>query len=142
MTSNVNTSVDVNQKSEIKYKEEDKAKLYEENMILMSKFKTEEEEVRYFISIFVIIIKKNNRLLEVKAQETAELIEQFSTTVMEQHETIGEISMNLEDTQFHLEKGNKYLDKTIEYNSNSRFVMFVYTMLMTFSVLFLNWYNR
>lgn len=142
MTSNVNTSVDVNQKSEIKYKEEDKAKLYEENMILMSKFKTEEEEVRYFISIFVIIIKKNNRLLEVKAQETAELIEQFSTTVMEQHETIGEISMNLEDTQFHLEKGNKYLEKTIEYNSNSRFVMFVYTMLMTFSVLFLNWYNR
>lgn len=80
--------------------------------------------------------------MEVKAQETAELIEQFSTTVMEQHETIGEIAMNLEDTQFNLEKGNKYLDKTIEYNSNSRFVMFVYTMLMTFSMLFLNWYNR
>lgn len=60
---------------------------------------------------------------------------------MEQHQQLEDIGNILEDTQINMDKGNKYLDKTIESNMSSRRIMFTFLILMSFSLLFLNWYS-
>ncbi|XP_078160641.1 syntaxin-81-like [Carex rostrata] len=78
---------------------------------------------------------------ERKMMEMSALNHLISTHVQQQAQQIEQLYLQAVETTNNVEKGNKELSQAIQRNSSSRTFLVLFFVVLTFSVLFLDWYS-
>ncbi|KAL6290131.1 hypothetical protein ACE6H2_007641 [Prunus campanulata] len=78
---------------------------------------------------------------ETKMVEMSALNHLMSTHVLQQAQQIEQLYDQAVEATKNVELGNKEISKAIQRNSSSRTFLLLFIVLLTFSVLFLDWYN-
>ncbi|MQL75187.1 hypothetical protein Taro_007575 [Colocasia esculenta] len=78
---------------------------------------------------------------ETKMVEMSALNHLMSTHVLQQAQQIEHLYEQAIEATKNVESGNKELSQTIQRNSSSRTFLLLFLFILTFSVLFLDWYN-
>ncbi|GAB2211146.1 hypothetical protein Droror1_Dr00016438 [Drosera rotundifolia] len=78
---------------------------------------------------------------ETKVLEISALNHMLSTNVLQQAQTIELLYEQAVEATRNVELGNKELSQAIQRNSSSRTFLVLFLFVLTFSVLFLDWYS-
>jgi syntaxin 18 len=100
--------------------------LQEENAQMFSKFQTAKDSVK---------------LIEHKVVRIAELQEMFTEKVLQQKEDIDLLSATAVSSTENVKDGNEELRKAIQNQASIRVYILFFLLMMSFSLLFLDWYN-
>lgn len=79
--------------------------------------------------------------IQSKVIKIAELQEVFTEKVMEQSDEIERISTTLVGTTENLKDANVQIRQAIQSNASLRIYLLFFLLVMSFSLLFLDWYN-
>ncbi|CAN6268647.1 unnamed protein product [Urochloa humidicola] len=79
---------------------------------------------------------------ETKMMEMSALNHLMSTHVLQQAQQIQYLYDQAVEATNNVERGNKELSQAIQRNSSSRTFLLLFFFVLTFSVLFLDWYNN
>lgn len=81
------------------------------------------------------------RDIQSKVIKIAELQEVFTEKVLEQNDEIERISTTLVGTTENLKDANVQIRQAIQSNASLRIYILFFLLVMSFSLLFLDWYN-
>ncbi|KAK9506161.1 hypothetical protein O3M35_008146 [Rhynocoris fuscipes] len=81
------------------------------------------------------------RTIQSKVVKIAELQEVFTEKVLEQNEEIERISTTIVGTTENLKDANSQIRQAIQNNASLRVYILFFLIVMSFSLLFLDWYN-
>lgn len=90
----------------------------------------------------LISLKDTVQQIETKVVKIAELQEIFTEKVLQQKDDIDLISSNAIATTENIKDGNEELRKAIQRNASIRVYILFFLLVMSFSLLFLDWYNE
>ncbi|PQP92868.1 syntaxin-81 isoform X2 [Prunus yedoensis var. nudiflora] len=104
------------------------------------------DKVAYCCSWYAMQVGLTNLLdavqqTETKMVEMSALNHLMSTHVLQQAQQIEQLYDQAVEATKNVELGNKEISKAIQRNSGSRTFLLLFIVLLTFSVLFLDWYN-
>ena len=89
----------------------------------------------------LISLKDNVQQIQSKVVKIAELQEVFTEKVLQQKDDIDLIADNAVATTENVKDGNEELRKAIQRNASIRVYILFFLIVMSFSLLFLDWYN-
>lgn len=81
------------------------------------------------------------RNIQSKVVKIAQLQEVFTEKVLQQNEEIERISTTLVGTTENLKDANTHIRQAIQSNASLRIYILFFLIVMSFSLLFLDWYN-
>uniref|UniRef100_A0A0A9Z5K9 Syntaxin-18 n=1 Tax=Lygus hesperus TaxID=30085 RepID=A0A0A9Z5K9_LYGHE len=116
------------------YNYEDEAPLSEEELQM---FQMENDQLYNELNSLNDEVKS----IQSKVVKIAELQEVFTEKVLEQNEDIERISSTLVGTTENLKDANSQIRKAIQSNASFRIYVLFFILMMSFCLLFLDWYN-
>ena len=99
----------------------------------------EEENEKMYEDL--ISLKDDVQQIESKVVKIAELQQIFTEKVLQQKDDIDTISGNAVATTENVKDGNEELRKAIQRNASIRVYILFFLIVMSFTLLFLDWYN-
>lgn len=89
----------------------------------------------------LVSLEDNVQQIETKVVKIAQLQEIFTEKVLEQKADIFNVASNAVASTENLKDGNEELRKAIQRNASIRVYILFFLLVMSFSLLFLDWYN-
>lgn len=90
----------------------------------------------------LVSLKDSVQQIESKVVRIAELQDIFTEKVLQQRDDIDLIASNATATTENVKDGNEELRKAIQRNASIRVYILFFLLVMSFSLLFLDWYNE
>ena len=90
----------------------------------------------------LVCLKDNVQQIQTKVVKIAELQEIFTEKVLQQKDDIDQIAASAVATTENIKDGNEELRKAIQRNASIRVYILFFLIVMSFSLLFLDWYNE
>lgn len=87
-------------------------------------------------------LKDDIQQIETKVVKIAELQEIFTEKVLQQRDDINNIAANAVATTENVKDGNEEIRKAIQRNASVRVYVLFFLLVMSFTLLFLDWYNE
>ena len=93
--------------------------------------------------LFVKLSRTHNEIKKIETQmnEIKRLQDTFAEKVLEQEVEIEQISIKTMNTIDNLEAANDFIRQAIQNSASRRVVMLFCLIVLTFTLLFLDWYN-
>jgi len=87
-------------------------------------------------------LKDDIQQIETKVVKIAELQEIFTEKVLQQKDDINNIATNAISTTENVNEGNEEIRKAIQKSGTIRVYVLFFLLVMSFTLLFLDWYNE
>ena len=87
-------------------------------------------------------LKDDIQQIETKVVKIAELQEIFTEKVLQQRDDIDTIAANAVAATENVKDGNEELRRAIQRNASVRVYVLFFLLVMSFTLLFLDWYNE
>ena len=100
----------------------------------------ERENVKMYEEL--MSLKDDIQQIETKVVKIAELQEIFTEKVLQQRDDINNIAGNAVATTENVKGGNEEIRKAIQRNASTRVYVLFFLLVMSFTLLFLDWYNE
>ncbi len=100
----------------------------------------EQENVKLYEDL--ITMKDSVRQIESKVVKIAELQDVFTSKVLQQKDDIDIIAAHAVASTENIKDGNEELRRAIQRNASIRVYILFFLLVMSFSLLFLDWYNE
>ena len=90
----------------------------------------------------LMTLKDEVQQIETKVVKIAELQQMFTEKVLQQKDDIDLIASNAVATTENVSDGNEEIRKAIQRNASTRIYVLFFLIVMSFTLLFLDWYNE
>ena len=90
----------------------------------------------------LMTLKDEVQQIETKVVKIAELQQIFTEKVLQQKDDIDLIASNAVATTENVSDGNEEIRKAIQRNASTRIYVLFFLIVMSFTLLFLDWYNE
>ncbi len=139
------TSMDPEEDKEIRegshvFIEDDERQVEEEEFSQEELQMLEEENQRLYHDL--VSVQEGMQQVEHKVVKIAELQEIFTEKVLQQKDEIELIAQTAVTTTENVKDGNEELRKAIQNQASIRVYILFFLLVMSFSLLFLDWYNE